>query len=97
MDKKEEEKKKGNLADNEIRITGRGEVRNYVRYGLTILQNKEHETLTIRATGKATSKAVITAEMLKRIEGNLHQLNNISSLELQETFGQKGKEGGDDI
>ena len=44
--------KTGKTPENEIRVTSKGSLQGYVRYGIRILTKAEdHKTLTVKATG----------------------------------------------
>ena len=46
------------------------------------MNKTDHKDLTIRATGNAIVKALILIELVKRRQGDLHQLNKIYSIEI---------------
>ena len=64
----------------------------YLGYAFRILNKSEHRSLTIRATGNAITKALILIELVKRRIGDLHQLNTIHSMVIEDEF--KPKEEG---
>lgn len=64
----------------------------YLGYAFRILNKSEHRSLTIRATGNAIVKALILIELVKRRIGDLHQLNSIHSMVIEDEF--KPKEEG---
>ncbi|KAL1920994.1 uncharacterized protein VTP21DRAFT_11629 [Calcarisporiella thermophila] len=66
---------------NEIHITTQGKVRNYISYGLDLLQEKKHTHLILSGKGKAINKTVTVTEIIKRrMEGTLHQYTQIGSV-----------------
>ena len=67
------DKEKEKTEDNEIRVTSKGQIRNYLGYAFRILEKTEHQRLIISATGNAIVKALILIELVKRRIGNLHQ------------------------
>ena len=70
-------------AENEIRVAAKGQIKNYLGYAFRILNKTEHRNLKIRATGNAIVKALILIELVKRRVGNLHQRNEIYSMEIK--------------
>ena len=70
---------------NEIKITSKGLIKNYLGYAFRILNKTNHRNLKIRATGNAIVKALILIELVKRRVPELHQLNKIYSMELKST------------
>lgn len=79
-------KPKEKTEDNEIRITAKGQIRNYQGYAEKVLQKPEHDSIVISATGNAIVKALILIELIKRSVGNLHQINEITSREMIDIF-----------
>jgi DNA-binding protein len=71
------------MAENEIKITSKGQNKNYLGYAFRILNKTNHRNLKIRATGNAIVKALILIELVKRRVPELHQLNKIYSMELK--------------
>ena len=51
-----------------------------------MLTKDNQRSLTIKATGKASVKAVIVVELIKRRVGDLHQENDIYSMEVVDEF-----------
>ena len=76
-------KKHEEMAENEIKITSKGQIKNYLGYAFRILNKTNHRNLKIRATGNAIVKALILIELVKRRVPELHQLNKIYSMELK--------------
>ena len=65
--------KSSKTPENEIRVTSKGFLQGYVRYGIRILTRaEEHKSLTIKATGQAITNGLILVEILKRRVGELH-------------------------
>ena len=83
------DKQREKTAENEIRVTAKGQIKNYLGYAFRVLNKTEHKSLIIKATGNAIVKAVILIELVKRRVGDLHQLNNIYSMELVDVFEPK--------
>jgi len=73
------------MAENEIKITSKGQIKNYLGYAFRIFNKTNHRSLKIRATGNAIVKALILIELVKRRVPDLHQLNKIYSIELKST------------
>jgi len=92
-DKVQTEKKKTGetTAENEIRVAVAGKVSSYLGYAFRILNKSDHKSLTIRATGNAIVKALILIELVKRRIGDLHQLNTIHSMVIEDEFKPKGE------
>uniref|UniRef100_A0A0C9RSA9 TSA: Wollemia nobilis Ref_Wollemi_Transcript_15320_1887 transcribed RNA sequence n=1 Tax=Wollemia nobilis TaxID=56998 RepID=A0A0C9RSA9_9CONI len=67
------------IGDNEIRITTQGMPRNYITYATTLLRERGASEVVLKAMGKAISKTVTIAEIIKRRIPNLHQNTTISS------------------
>jgi ribonuclease P/MRP protein subunit RPP25 len=89
------------IQPNEVRITTQGLVKRYVDYASSLLQpntqsntqtksepneQKIYDTIILRATGRAINQAIKTAEVVKRRIGNLHQITNLETLEIKETW-----------
>ena len=84
------QKEKEETAENEIRVAVAGKVSSYLGYAFRILKKEsEHKSLTIRATGNAIVKALILIELVKRRIGDLHQLNNIHSMVIEDVYKPK--------
>ena len=87
-----DQKKTGETtAENEIRVAVVGKVSSYLGYAFRILNKSDHKSLTIRATGTAIVKALILIELVKRRIGDLHQLNTIHSMVIEDEFKPKGE------
>lgn len=65
-------KKHEEMAENEIKITSKGQIKNYLGYAFRILNKTSHRNLKIRATGNAIVKALILIELVKRRVPELH-------------------------
>ena len=86
------------IAPNEVRITTMGQRKAYISYGISKLTgqpiagstNKEpvekHRSIVLKAMGRAITKAVTTAEIIKRRVQDLHQITKVDSVELQEEY-----------
>jgi len=82
--------KKEDIKDNEIRITSTGKTRNYISYATALFNEKKHETIVLKAMGRAISKTVTIGEIIKRRVVGLHQLTEITSNQI--TDQKDGKE-----
>ena len=69
---KKKDKPKDKTEENEIRVTSKGRVENYFHYAKKILEEEQHKSLIISATGNAIVKALILIEKIKTEIGNLH-------------------------
>jgi len=71
---------------NEIRVTTQGKMRRYITYATNLLQDKNCEEITLKAMGKAINKTVAIAEIIKRRIPGLHQITEIDSTDIKETY-----------
>jgi len=71
---------------NEIRVTTQGKMRRYISYATNLLQEKQCEEITLKAMGKAINKTVAIAEIIKRRIPGLHQITEIDSTDIKETY-----------
>jgi DNA-binding protein len=53
------------INENEIRITSKGLIRNYISYATSLLQEKSVKDIVLKAMGQAISKTVAISEILK--------------------------------
>lgn len=79
-------KNTGNISENEIRVKSSKETKFYVGYALHMLEKSNSESITIKATGNAIPKAVNVVEILKRRVENLHQINRVRNVEVEDTY-----------
>jgi len=83
--------------DNEIRVTTMGKMRAYITYASKKLQDvNKCDEITLKAMGKAIHKTVIIAEIIKRRIPNLHQITQIDSTPIPESY-QPKEEGLDPV
>jgi DNA-binding protein Alba len=75
------------IGENEVRITAKGMPRNYVAYAITLVEEKGASDIILKAMGRAISKAVTVAEILKRRIPGLHQTTEISSADVNYIVG----------
>jgi DNA-binding protein Alba len=72
--------------DNEVRITKRKPLRNYVTYVLSQFRERGATEVTLRSMGETMDKIVSVAEIVKyRVKG-LYQINNIGSQVFEDVF-----------
>ncbi|XP_072981672.1 uncharacterized protein [Typha angustifolia] len=74
------------INENEIRITAQGRMRNYISYATTLLQEKGSDEIIIKAMGRAISKTVMIAELIKRRIVGLHQNISIESTDITDVW-----------
>jgi len=66
------------IGPNEVRITAVGKRKAYISYAIQKFEDGE-KSIQLKAMGRAMSKAVTVAEIVKRRVANLHQTTEISS------------------
>ncbi|KAJ7956954.1 Ribonuclease P protein subunit p25 [Quillaja saponaria] len=74
------------INENEIRVTTQGRMRNYITYAITLLQEKGSNEIVVKAMGRAISKTVMIAELIKRRIVGLHQITLIGSTDITDTW-----------
>ena len=79
-------KENAKTEENEIRVTSKGQIKKYLGYALRVLTKTDSKNLNIRATGNAIVKALILIEIVKRRVGGLHQINEITSTEIEDEY-----------
>jgi len=82
----------------EMRITTQGKIRNYITYANALFtvckgldrdspsQEKNSQVISLLAMGKAISKAISIAEIIKKRVPGLHQTTEIGSTSFTETY-----------
>jgi ribonuclease P/MRP protein subunit RPP25 len=87
-------------ADNEIRVIAARGQRNYISYAIAALTGAEgktkHEKIIITGMGAAVYNAVNIAEVVKRRVAGLHQITEIASQTVKDTY-EPVAEGKDNI
>lgn len=63
-----------------------GQVRNYITYATSLLTEKGHDAVTLKGMGRAINKTVTIAEIIKRRIPHLHQLTEIGSVNITDTW-----------
>ena len=87
MDKyRRKEKTKEKTPKNEIRVTSTTLISNYLRYINTLFTDKKLETIIIKSTGNAIGKAVNLAEVARRRFKGIHQIAEISTIEIEDEY-----------
>ncbi|KAL5210392.1 hypothetical protein ABZP36_006015 [Zizania latifolia] len=74
------------IAENEIRITAQGLIRNYVSYATSLLQDRRIKEIVLKAMGQAISKSVAVAEIIKKRVPGLYQDTIISSVSITDVW-----------
>lgn len=69
-------------SENEIRITTAGTLGKYVGYAIALLEQKGASDIILKGMGRAISKTVTIAEMIKRRLPELHQNTETSSADI---------------
>eukprot|EP00877_Chromochloris_zofingiensis_P009123 jgi/Chrzof1/4464/Cz14g14070.t1 len=77
------------IQENEVRIMATNKMRNYITYALTLLQEKGHTSVILKAMGRAINKTITIAEIIKRRVNGLHQITEISSADIIDTWEPK--------
>jgi len=72
--------------DEEIRLTAQGSISAYVGRAGTVFNELEKQHVLLKATGGALTKAVTTAEVIKRRFKGLHQITKIGAIELTDEY-----------
>lgn len=85
----EKRKEDAPIQENEVRIMATNKMRNYISYALTLLQDKGHRSVQLKAMGRAINKTVTIAEIIKRRVKGLHQLTEIGSVVITDTWEPK--------
>ncbi|TVU26704.1 hypothetical protein EJB05_29260, partial [Eragrostis curvula] len=74
------------ISQNEIRITTQGRMRNYISYGMSLLEENGHDDISIKAMGRAINKTVMVVELIKRRVAGLHQNTSTESVDITDTW-----------
>ncbi|KAK3119842.1 hypothetical protein QOZ80_9AG0676150 [Eleusine coracana subsp. coracana] len=74
------------ISQNEIRITTQGRMRNYISYGMSLLEESGHDEISIKAMGRAINKTVMVVELIKRRVSGLHQNTSTESVDITDTW-----------
>merc|ERR1740121_1277165 len=72
--------------EDEIRVTAAGSVSAYISRAAKLFHEMEKSYLTITATGNALTKAVTSAEVIKRRFKGLHQITKLDSQEIVDEY-----------
>jgi DNA-binding protein Alba len=72
--------------ENEIRITSDGRTSKYIAYAIAQFKDNKKEELVLKSMGKAISKSVQVAELVKRRVPGIHQDVVIESVDIKEKW-----------
>merc|ERR1719293_321833 len=72
--------------EEEIRVTAVGSVSAYVSRAAKLFNELDKKFIVITATGNALTKAVTSAEVIKRRFKGLHQITKLSSQEITDEY-----------
>merc|ERR1712203_870331 len=72
--------------EEEIRVTAVGSVSAYVSRAAKLFNELEKKYIVIAATGNALTKAVTSAEVIKRRFKGLHQITKLGSQEIVDEY-----------
>jgi len=61
-------------------------MRNYISYGMSLLEENGHDEISIKAMGRAINKTVMVVELIKRRVGGLHQNTVTESVDITDTW-----------
>ncbi|KAL3683738.1 hypothetical protein R1sor_001760 [Riccia sorocarpa] len=74
------------ISSNDILITARGKMRNYIAFATRLFEEKGASEVVLKAVERAVNKAVPIAEILKRRIAGLHQVTSIESTYLTDVW-----------
>jgi len=74
------------LAVNEVRVTVSNHIRTFVKHVLKLFAEDGHQTVVLKATGRAINKTVAIVEVLKRRVAGLHQITELASVEMTDLW-----------
>merc|ERR1719199_1713922 len=77
---------KEDKSEEEIRLTAQGSISSYVTRAATVYNELNKSQVVITATGNALTKAVHTAEVIKRRFKGLHQITKLESQEVVDEY-----------
>eukprot|EP01089_Gocevia_fonbrunei_P010610 TRINITY_DN23550_c0_g1_i1.p1 TRINITY_DN23550_c0_g1~~TRINITY_DN23550_c0_g1_i1.p1 ORF type:complete len:319 (-),score=105.53 TRINITY_DN23550_c0_g1_i1:107-1063(-) len=79
-------KEESDIEEKEIRITTQGKPRNFITYATGLFKEKGATEVVLKAMGRAISKTVTIAEIIKRRIPGLHQITHIDSTDITDVF-----------
>lgn len=82
-------KPKEKTAENEIRITANGFPSKCISYALVVFNEKKHDTVVIKASGLAISKACVVAEVLRQRVPGTALISKITNIQLTDEYEPK--------
>ena len=89
-------KEKEKTAENEIRVTASGIASRCIGYALHVLNEKKLDTILIKASGQAISKACIVAEVLRQRVPGLALISKITNTKFTDVY-QPKEQGLDEV
>eukprot|EP01026_Neomeris_dumetosa_P072145 TRINITY_DN7333_c0_g1_i1.p1 TRINITY_DN7333_c0_g1~~TRINITY_DN7333_c0_g1_i1.p1 ORF type:complete len:231 (-),score=43.00 TRINITY_DN7333_c0_g1_i1:1213-1905(-) len=75
-----------NIQENEVRVMSKGRIRNYVKYAITLLEEKKHKSVQLKGMGRAIIKTISTSEVIKRRVADLHQTTELTSIDITDKY-----------
>lgn len=85
----EKKREENPIMENEVRVTTIGRLHSYINYAASLLKDKGHHSVVLKGMGRAINKTVSLAEILKRRIGGLHQVTEIGSVDITDTWEPK--------
>ncbi|GAX75832.1 hypothetical protein CEUSTIGMA_g3275.t1 [Chlamydomonas eustigma] len=80
------EKSNEQLPENELRIVANNAMKTYISLAVSLLEEKGHSTVVLSSLGRAINKTVAIAEVVKRRVPGLHQITEINSTDITDTW-----------
>jgi len=75
-----------------INIKSTGSAKKYIAYGAKLLINEKFSQISLKASGNAINKALITADVLMNKIKGLARINEIKSEEIEDEYQEKNSE-----
>jgi len=69
----------GKAEDNDVKINTKTPVQNYIRYVLSLFNERNFKEVKLSAMGSGINKVATIAEIVKHRVKGLHQLNEIKT------------------
>ena len=83
---KPEEAEKAKSAENEIRISTRRRPNSYIIYAAVLFLEKQFDTVVLKGIGETIPQMLMVADVLRRRIKGIHQVNTISSINVQDIY-----------
>jgi len=83
------QKEETEIEEKEIRVTTQGKPRNFISYATSLFKEKGATEVVLKAMGRAISKTVTIAEIIKRRIPGLHQITVIDSTDITDIWEPK--------